>query len=72
MSNWFFVFLVTKLFTTLVIAIHLYNTFFVFSLFSVLGTCFVVFIFPETKGKTMEEIQELLGGANIKQLSEND
>jgi len=28
----------------------------------VLGTFFVVFIVPETKGKTMEEIQEMFGG----------
>jgi len=70
MSNWLFVFLVTKFFTLLVSAIYLYNTFWLFTLFSVLGTFFVVFIVPETKGKTMEEIQELLG-ADIPLLTEN-
>lgn len=61
MSNWFFAFLVTKFFITLVDAIYIYNTFWLFTLFSVLGTFFVLFIVPETKGKTLEEIQELLG-----------
>lgn len=59
--NWLFVFLVTKLFKTLVSAIHIYNTFWLFTFFSVLGTLFVLFIVPETKGKTLDEIQELLG-----------
>uniref|UniRef100_A0A2H8TDB4 Facilitated trehalose transporter Tret1 n=1 Tax=Melanaphis sacchari TaxID=742174 RepID=A0A2H8TDB4_9HEMI len=71
MSNWLFVFLVTKFFTLLVSAIYLYNTFWLFTLFCVLGTFFVVFIVPETKGKTMEEIQELLGADLIPLLTEN-
>jgi SP family facilitated glucose transporter-like MFS transporter 8 len=61
MSNWFFAFLVTKFFLTLVSAIFIYNTFFLFTFFSLLGIFFVILIVPETKGKTMEEIQLLLG-----------
>jgi len=61
MSNWFFVFLATKFFSSLVSAIYLYNTFWLYTLVSVLGVFFVVYIVPETKGKTMEEIQLLLG-----------
>lgn len=61
MSNWFFAFLVTKFFITLVSAIFIYNTFFLFSFFSLLGIFFVILIVPETKSKTMEEIQVLLG-----------
>lgn len=64
MSNWFFVFLVTKLFTSLVFAIHTHNTFWLFTMFSVFGTFFVLFVVPETKGKTLEEIQELLGAVH--------
>ncbi|XP_001950031.1 facilitated trehalose transporter Tret1 [Acyrthosiphon pisum] len=71
MSNWLFVFLVTKFFTLMVSAIYLYNTFWLFTLFGVLGTFFVVFFVPETKGKTMEEIQELLGADHITLLTEN-
>lgn len=61
MSNWLFAFFVTKFFSSLVSTIHIYNTFWLFTLFSVLGTFFVVFVVPETKGKTMDEIQEILG-----------
>jgi len=61
MANWFFVFLATKFFTLLVSTINLYNTFWLYTLVSVLGTFFVVLIVPETKGKSMEEIQLLLG-----------
>lgn len=64
MSNWLFAFLVTKFFTSLVSAIYIYNTFWLFTLFSILGTFFVIAIIPETKGKTMDEIQELLGAGN--------
>ncbi|VVC25778.1 Sugar/inositol transporter,Major facilitator superfamily domain,Major facilitator, sugar transporter- [Cinara cedri] len=70
-SNWFFVFLVTKFFTTLVSAIYIYNTFWLFTFFSVLGTLFVLFIVPETKGKTLDEIQELLGAEPIIPSPEN-
>lgn len=61
MSNWVFVFIVTKFFTSLVSVIHIYNTFWLFTLFSVVGSFFVFFIVPETKGKTIDEIQKLLG-----------
>ncbi|XP_025209206.1 facilitated trehalose transporter Tret1-2 homolog [Melanaphis sacchari] len=61
MANWFFVFLATKFFASLASIIYLYNTFWLYTVICVLGTFFVVFIVPETKGKTMEEIQLLLG-----------
>ncbi|XP_060879988.1 facilitated trehalose transporter Tret1-like [Metopolophium dirhodum] len=64
MANWFFAFIVTKFFSSLVSAIHIYNTFWLFTLFSILGTFFVICIVPETKGKTMDEIQEMLGAGS--------
>uniref|UniRef100_A0A2H8TYL1 Facilitated trehalose transporter Tret1 n=1 Tax=Melanaphis sacchari TaxID=742174 RepID=A0A2H8TYL1_9HEMI len=64
MANWFFAFIVTKFFSSLVSAIHIYNTFWLFTFFCVLGTFFVIFVVPETKGKTMDEIQEILGAGN--------
>lgn len=64
MANWLFAFFVTKFFSSLVAAIHIYNTFWLFTLFSVLGTFFVLFVVPETKGKTMDEIQEMLGAGS--------
>lgn len=64
MANWLFAFFVTKFFSSLVSVIHIYNTFWLFTLFSVLGTFFVIFVVPETKGKSMDEIQEMLGAGN--------
>lgn len=60
MSNWVFVFLVTKFYSSLVSTIFIYNTFWLFTLFCVAGTFFVIYFVPETKGKTIEEIQQLL------------
>lgn len=67
MSNWFFVFLVIKFFTSLVSFIEIYNTFWLFTIFSGLGTLFVLYVVPETKGKTLEEIQELLSAGSLSQ-----
>lgn len=64
MANWLFAFFVTKFFSSLVAAIHIYNTFWLFTLFCVLGTFFVLVIVPETKGKTIDEIQEMLGAGS--------
>jgi len=38
------------------------ETFWLFSGLSILGTIFVFFIVPETKGKSLSEIQKMLGG----------
>jgi hypothetical protein len=38
------------------------GTFWLFSGLSVLGTVFVFFVVPETKGKTLNEIQKMLAG----------
>ncbi|XP_050430728.1 facilitated trehalose transporter Tret1-like isoform X2 [Adelges cooleyi] len=62
--NWFFAFLVTKFFSSLVATIHIYNTFWLFTLFSIFGVFFVITFVPETKGRTMDEIQEMLGASN--------
>lgn len=64
MANWAFAFLVTKFFSSLVAVIQIYGTFWLFTVFSIIGTFFVIFIIPETKGKTMDEIQELLGAGS--------
>lgn len=38
------------------------GTFWLFSGLSVLGTIFIFFMVPETKGKTLNEIQVMLAG----------
>ncbi|KAJ9586908.1 hypothetical protein L9F63_019499, partial [Diploptera punctata] len=59
--NWFLAFLVTKFYQNLVNEIHAYTTFWIFAGVSALGTVLVFLFLPETKGKTMEEIQRDLG-----------
>ncbi|KRT82807.1 membrane transporter [Oryctes borbonicus] len=60
--NWFLAFLVTRFYLDLKEAIGGDITFYIFSGLSICGTIFVWLIVPETKGKTMEEIQEMLNG----------
>lgn len=60
--NWGLAFVVTKTFSNLVSAIKIGPTFWLFSVFSLLGTLFVFFLVPETKGKSLAEIQTMLAG----------
>lgn len=38
-----------------------YGTFILFGIFSFLGGCFIMFLVPETKGVSLEEMEELFG-----------
>lgn len=60
--NWLCVFLVTKLFPLLNGAVGIGPTFWCFTVCSIFGTAFVLFLVPETKGKTLLEVQEMLSG----------
>lgn len=60
--NWFLTFVVTKSFQPLVNDIGSAGTFWIFSGICCAGTIFVALIVPETKGKSLEEIQKMLGG----------
>ncbi|KAG8243821.1 hypothetical protein J6590_038301 [Homalodisca vitripennis] len=62
MVNWLGVFLVTKFFSDINAAIGTYASFWLFTIISGIGTAFVYFLVPETKGKTVEEVQVLLSG----------
>ncbi|XP_075232586.1 trehalose transporter 1-like protein [Lycorma delicatula] len=59
--NWLCVFFVTKYYNDLVSVFNTYCTFWIFAGISVAGTIFVWNLVPETKGKSMEEIQRELG-----------
>lgn len=61
----FTAFVITKTFTNLVSALGRGGAFWLFSGLSVLGTVFIFFIVPETKGKSLNEIQTLLAGEKI-------
>ncbi|XP_006620162.1 facilitated trehalose transporter Tret1-like [Apis dorsata] len=58
--NWILVFIVTKFFSDLSETIHLAATYWLFAVICLIGSFFVYFIVPETKGKSLEEIQKEL------------
>ncbi|XP_030554153.1 facilitated trehalose transporter Tret1-2 homolog [Drosophila novamexicana] len=60
-SSWLFAFAVTKLFPLVLDQFGPVVTFWVFTVFSILACIFVAFFVPETKGKTIDEIQGILG-----------
>ena len=55
--NWFFVFLVTKLFPQMIDALTEQGTFWFFGGCCLLSFIFVYFLVPETRGKTLEDIE---------------
>lgn len=57
MLNWILVFVVTKIFPTMIATIHSHNTFWVFAGFMGGALIFTYFVIPETKGKTNAQIQ---------------
>ncbi|ENN81360.1 hypothetical protein YQE_02235, partial [Dendroctonus ponderosae] len=61
MFNWFLAFVVTVGYEPLSKAVGAYTTFFIFTLVSASAVAFVLFVIPETKGKSFQEIQDELG-----------
>lgn len=60
--NWMLVFIVTLCFPIMKDAIGIFSCFWFFATFMVIGTIFVFFLIPETKGKTVSQIQAILAG----------
>lgn len=60
--NWFIAFIVTKFYKNMTEDVQPYGTFWIFSIFCAVGVFFVYFLVPETKGKTLDEIQRELSG----------
>ncbi|XP_072762131.1 trehalose transporter 1-like protein [Anoplolepis gracilipes] len=60
MTHWSLVFAVTKLFPLMEYQIGQAATFWTFSCFTATSVAFVYFVVPETKGKTLQEIQKKL------------
>lgn len=58
MVNWALAFLVTLSFTYLTAALGDYGTYWLFAAFGILGIFFTAKYVPETRGKTLREIQE--------------
>jgi len=55
--NWFFAFLTTKEFESLELALQNFGAFWLFAGICLVGVIFVFFYVPETKGKSLEEIE---------------
>lgn len=62
-TNWCLVFIVTLCFPIMKTAIGIYSCFWFFSGFMIVCVFFVFFLIPETKGKTLAQIQVILGGS---------
>lgn len=58
--NWTLAFIVTKFYLDLQTAIGADITYYGFGLVSFLGAIFVLYVVPETKGKSLDEIQDIL------------
>ncbi|XP_046976880.1 facilitated trehalose transporter Tret1-like isoform X1 [Vanessa cardui] len=62
--NWTCTFIVTKSFHNIIAAINMYGTVWLFAVLCVIGLLFVVFFVPETRGKSLEEIEKKLTGGS--------
>jgi SP family facilitated glucose transporter-like MFS transporter 8 len=71
-SNWILVFAVTYLMFVTTDSIGFLGLFWIYSLFCILGALFVWFIVPETKNKSLVEIQLNLAGNNNSPPSTSD
>lgn len=60
--SWGLAFVLTVTFNSVSEAIGIGQTFWIFAGFSALGGIFVLLMVPETKGKSMSEIQRMLSG----------
>ncbi|XP_062129246.1 facilitated trehalose transporter Tret1-2 homolog [Drosophila sulfurigaster albostrigata] len=71
-SNWFSAFLVTKLFPLLKNAIGSAPTFWIFTVIAIIAIFYCMFFVPETKGKTLIEIQHILAGGKLPPKNETE
>ncbi|XP_034654883.1 facilitated trehalose transporter Tret1-2 homolog [Drosophila subobscura] len=71
-SNWLSAFMVTLLFPILKDSIGPGPTFWIFTVIAVLSFFYALFFVPETKGKTILEIQDMLAGGKIQKSDKNE
>lgn len=62
--NWTCTFIVTKSFDNVIAMINMYGTVWLFAVLCVIGLLFVIFFVPETRGKSLEEIEKKLTGGS--------
>lgn len=59
---WALAFIITSTFNSVSEVVGIGTTFWIFAVLSVFGTIFTIFVVPETKGKSIGEIQKMLAG----------
>uniref|UniRef100_H2MRD4 Solute carrier family 2, facilitated glucose transporter member 8 n=1 Tax=Oryzias latipes TaxID=8090 RepID=H2MRD4_ORYLA len=64
LSNWGMAFVVTKTFQDMLMSLTSAGTFWLFSSTCVVNILFTVFFIPETKGKTLEQIEAIFRGTS--------
>lgn len=69
--NWSMAFVITATYSTMSETFGIGQTFLIFSAFCMLAFLFVFFFVPETKGKSLIEIQRMLSGGWITKISKN-
>ncbi|XP_044003478.1 facilitated trehalose transporter Tret1-like [Aphidius gifuensis] len=57
-------FLILKFFPTIVVHFGMYSVFWLFAIISFISILFTIFVLPETKGKSLQEIQKQLASLN--------
>lgn len=69
--NWTCTFIVTKTFQNIIDAIYMHGTLWLFAVICIGGLLFVIFFVPETKGKSLEEIEMKLtsGSRRVRNIS---
>lgn len=60
--NWFLAFIITKFFSNISVLIGVYAAFWLFSCCCIFAFIFTLFVLPDTKGLSLQEIQDLLNG----------
>ncbi|XP_068084591.1 facilitated trehalose transporter Tret1-like [Anabrus simplex] len=66
---WLLGFFITKFFATIVEGLGQHTAFFLFAIFCGIAFVFVYVLLPETKGKSLQEIQDILNGGRSTQYS---
>ncbi|KAL4143719.1 hypothetical protein QTP88_006014 [Uroleucon formosanum] len=61
---WILGFVLTNLFSKVSDAIGIYSVFWIFAVCCILALLFTAFLLPQTEGKTLQEIQDILHGRN--------
>lgn len=67
--NWLCTFTVTKTFQNIIDGIGAYGTFWLFGIICFVGLFFVILFVPETRGKSLEQIENKLTGRRARRMS---